>query len=258
VSDHADELALAIALADRADAITFPRFRAEDLDVETKDDATPVSEADRAAEQAIREHLERLRPGDAVLGEEYGDDGGSERRWIVDPIDGTKNYVGGVPVWATLVAFAEAEEVVVGVASAPALGRRWWASRDGGAWVHDRVNDETRRLRVSDVAELSDAEVGLAGGLEDWPRREALLAVADRVRRSRMFGDFWQYMLVAEGALEAAVDPAAALWDLAAVQIIVEEAGGRFTDLGGRRTADGGHALATNGHLHDSLLKLLA
>jgi histidinol-phosphatase len=258
VSDYADDLALAIALADRADAITLPRFRAEDLDVETKDDATPVSEADRAAEQAIREHLERLRPGDAIVGEEYGDDGSAERRWIVDPIDGTKNYVGGVPVWATLVALADGEEVVVGVVSAPALGRRWWASRGAGAWVNERITGETRRLHVSDVADMGEAEVGLGGGLEDWPHREALLAVADEVRRACMFGDFWQYMLLAEGALEAAVDPAAALWDLAAVQIVVEEAGGRFSDLTGRRTADGGHALATNGHLHDRLLSLLA
>jgi histidinol-phosphatase len=244
-----DDLALALALADVADAVTAPRFRAADLAVSTKPDLTPVTEADTACEEALRARLAVERPGDAVLGEEYGSTGSSAREWILDPIDGTKNYVRGVPVWATLVALRVSGEVTVGVVSAPALGRRWWASRGGGAFA-DGV-----RLSVSRVADLGDAFLSyssVGGWGERFPR------LAERVWRTRAFGDFWSYMLVAEGAVDLAAEPEVSLWDLAPLQVIVEEAGGRFTSLRGDRGPDGGSALASNGLLHDPALALLA
>jgi histidinol-phosphatase len=254
-----DDLALALELADACDAITTGRFGAGDLLVETKADATPVSEADTGAEEAVRERLAVARPDDAVLGEEYGSDEAATgaRRWIIDPIDGTKNYVRGIPVWATLLALEEGGEPRVAVVSAPALGRRWWASRGGGAFTRDAVlGGEVRPLRVSGVSDLGDAQLSFAG-LEEWRaigRLDAMLALAARCGRTRGLGDFWAYMLVAEGAIEIGLDPVVSLWDLAAPQLIVEEAGGRFTDLGGARTASGGDAIASNGVLHDDAL----
>ena len=245
-----DDLALALELADLADAITLERFGAADLAVETKPDLTPVTEADRAAEQVIRERLAVARPDDAVVGEEFGADAEGAQRWIVDPIDGTKNYVRGIPVWATLIAL----EDQVAVVSAPALGRRWWAARGQGSFA------DGRPIRVSAVAELADAQL-LWSGIEDWDatgRTDALLTLARRCWRSRGLGDFWQYMLVAEGAAEIALDPEVKIWDLAAPRLVVEEAGGRFTDLSGREGADGGSGIATNGLLHDAVLKILA
>jgi histidinol-phosphatase len=254
-----DDLALALELADVCDAITLERYGAADLAVETKADSTPVSEADTGAEEAVRERLSAVRPGDVVAGEEYGADeappGG--RRWIIDPIDGTKNYVRGIPVWATLLALEEAGELRVALVSAPALGRRWWAVRGGGAFTRDEVlGGEVRPMRVSGVSDLEDAQLSFAG-LEEWRaigRLDAMLALASRCGRTRGLGDFWAYMLVAEGAIEIGLDPVVSLWDLAAPQLIVEEAGGRFTDLGGVRTADGGDAIASNGVLHDAAL----
>jgi histidinol-phosphatase len=236
------ELDLALALADLADSITLPRFRSLDLQVDTKPDLSPVTEVDRAVERAIRERLAAARPAHGVLGEEYGsDDEGTGVRWILDPIDGTRNYLRGVPVWGTLIALEAGGEIVVGVASAPALGRRWWAARGTGAFA------DGCRIRVSEVGSLADAVVSDAGcdpRLRDcWHHRS--------------FGDFWQHMLVAEGAVEVAVDPEVSLWDLAAVQVIVEEAGGRFSDLTGRRRPDGGSGLSTNGLLHDEVLRRL-
>ena len=258
-----DDLALALELADACDAITLGRYGAADLAVETKADATPVSEADRSAEEAVRARLAEARPEDVVVGEEYGSGGWDparpgSRRWIIDPIDGTKNYVRGIPVWATLLALEESGEVSVAVVSAPALGRRWWASRGGGAFVRDGIagGAEPRRLRVSGVRELAGAQLSFAG-LDEWRetgRLGAMLALADRCSRARTLGDFWAYMLVAEGAIEIGLDPVVSLWDLAAPQLIVEEAGGRFTDLGGRRTPAGGDAIATNALLHDAAL----
>jgi histidinol-phosphatase len=262
-----DDLALALELADACDAITLERYGAADLAVETKADSTPVSEADTGAEEAVRERLSAVRPGDVVAGEEYGTEEAPPegRRWIIDPIDGTKNYVRGIPVWATLLALEEASELRVAVVSAPALGRRWWASRGGGAWVRDWARDwvrardgggDVRRLRVSSVGELGEAQLSFAG-LEEWRaigRLDAMLALASRCGRTRGLGDFWAYMLVAEGAIEIGLDPVVSLWDLAAPQLIVEEAGGRFTDLGGVRTANGGDAIASNGVLHDAAL----
>jgi histidinol-phosphatase len=258
-----DDLALALELADEADSITLARFRADDLVVETKPDLTPVTEADRNVEQVMRRRLASARPGDSVMGEEYGADQPSEngRRWIVDPIDGTKSYVRGVPVWATLLALEDQGSLTVGVVSAPALGRRWWASRGAGAFVRDGLDGGgPRPLRVSGVRELEDAQLCFAG-FEEWRdvgRLEALLALGERCWRTRGYGDFWQYMLVAEGVLEIGIDPEASLWDLAAPMLVVHEAGGRFTDLGGRPTADGGDGIATNGLVHEAALAFVS
>jgi histidinol-phosphatase len=257
-----EDLDLALELADAADSITLARFRAEDLVVETKPDLTPVSEADTAVERAMRDRLAAARPGDSIVGEEYGDSTSpdSSRRWILDPIDGTKNYFRGIPVWATLLALEEQGELTVGVVSAPALRRRWWASRGTGAFMDDGLSEVARPLRVSAIGELADAQLMLSG-LAAWQaagRLEAVIALVGRCWRTRDFGDFWSYMLLAEGTIEIAIDaPGVSLWDLAAMQLIVEEAGGRFTDLGGVRTADGGDAIATNGRLHDEALEIV-
>jgi histidinol-phosphatase len=256
-----ENLELALELADVADSITLARFRAADLVVETKPDLTPVSEADTAVERAVRSRLEQARPGDAVLGEEYGASEGSDggRRWIIDPIDGTKNYVRGIPVWATLLALQEGDRGTVGVVSAPALGRRWWAAQGAGAFGADGLSAEPRRLRVSAVRALEDAQL-LVSGFDGWEERgglEQLLSLSRRCWRTRGFGDFWTYMLVAEGVAEIGCEAIVSLWDLAAPQVIVEEAGGTFTDLGGVPTADGGDALATNGLLHEQALAIV-
>ena len=255
-----DDLSLALALADAADAVSLPRFGALDLQVETKPDHTPVSDADTATERAIRALLERRRPHDAIVGEEYGESGTGSRRWIIDPIDGTKNYVRGVPVWGTLIALMERDEVYVGVVSAPALGRRWWASRGQGAWL-SVFGDEPRHLHVSGVATLADASVAYSS-LHGWSQApggvDGLLALERRVWRTRGYGDFWQHAMVAEGVVDAAAEPEVSLWDLAALAVLVEEAGGRFTDLRGRRGPDGGSALSSNGTLHEVVLRTLS
>jgi len=254
-----DDLALALELADIADSITLERFLAADLRVETKPDLTPVTEADTAVERALRNHLEQARPNDAVLGEEYGDSGTGARRWIIDPIDGTKNFVRGIPVWATLIALQDGEAVTVAAVSAPALHRRWWAARGQGAYLEDATAAAPRRLRVSAVGELSDAQLSISG-FDEWEGQQRLDAALELIRRcwrTRGFGDFWDYVLVAEGVVDVAVQPIVALWDLAAPQLIVEEAGGRFTDLGGVVTAAGGDAVATNGLLHDAALEIV-
>ena len=255
-----DDLSLALALADAADAVSLPRFGALDLQVETKPDHTPVSDADTATERAIRALLKRRRPHDAIVGEEYGESGTGSRRWIVDPIDGTKNYVRGVPVWGTLIALMESDEVYVGVVSAPALGRRWWASRGQGAWL-SVFGDEPRHLHVSGVATLADASVAYSS-LHGWSQApggvDGLLALERRVWRTRGYGDFWQHAMVAEGVVDAAAEPEVSLWDLAPLVVLVEEAGGRFTDLHGRRGPAGGSALSSNGLLHDEILTTLS
>ena len=249
-----DDLALALELAGLADELTLARFLAEDLVVETKPDLTPVTEADRGVEKAVRRRLAAERPGDAVVGEEFGGDADSGRRWIIDPIDGTKNYVRGVPLWATLLALEVDGEIEVGVVSAPAIYRRWWARRGEGAFGSD--GRATRRLRVSAVSDLADAQL-CYGGLEDWlavGRLDDLLALGRRCWRTRGFGDILNYMLVAEGAVEIGSDPEAKVWDLAAPLIIVEEAGGKLTDLAGAPRADGGDGIASNGLVHDAAL----
>jgi histidinol-phosphatase len=234
--------------------VTLRRFRARDLRVETKPDLTPVSEADHAAEELVRDRLASARPGDAILGEELGTAGDSHRRWIVDPIDGTKNYVRGVPVWATLLALEEEGEMRVGVVSAPALGHTWWAVRGGGAF------GDGHPIGVSRVAAVEDAHLCYSD-FKWWGRyglQAEFEALAGRVWRTRGFGDFWSHILVAEGAADIAAEPVVALWDLAPLLVIVEEAGGRFTDLAGNRTAEGGSAVSTNGRIHDAVLQALA
>ncbi|MBA3561755.1 MAG: histidinol-phosphatase [Actinobacteria bacterium] len=235
------DLELALALADAADAISLPRFRTG-LAVETKPDLTPVTEADRAVESELRRLLSEQRPDDAILGEEEGVSGGGSRRWILDPIDGTRNYTRGVPIWATLVALEESGTVQAGVVSAPALERRWWAERGAGAFA------DGERLAVSAVARVEDAVLSFAyeDGVPD---------IASRAWHVRGFGDFWAHMLVAEGAVDGAVDAVGVSeWDLAAVQVIVEEAGGRFSDFSGASRIDGRGAISSNGLLHDELL----
>jgi histidinol-phosphatase len=256
-----EDLALALELADVADSITAARFGAADLVVETKPDLTPVSEADTAVERSLREQLAAVRADDAIVGEEYGasETPASGRRWIVDPIDGTKNYVRGIPVWATLLALQEGDRVTVGVVSAPALGRRWWAASGAGAFMSDAMGQEPRRLKVSAVRALEDAQLCISG-FDGWDENgglERLLSLARNCWRTRGFGDFWTYMLVAEGVAEIGCEAVVSLWDLAACQVIVEEAGGTFTDLSGVRTAEGGDALATNGLLHEQALALV-
>jgi histidinol-phosphatase len=253
----AEDLALAQRLADLADGITLSRFQAADLRVRRKPDATPVTDADTATEDALRAMLARRRPADAVLGEERGGELAA-RGWLLDPIDGTKNFSRGVPAWATLIALTEQGRPTVGMVSAPALGRRWWASLGGGAWVHDG-RGEPRRLSVSGVSELSDAYLSTTE-LSSWRERGALQRYLDLVARCwvvRAFGDFWQHVLVAEGAIDIGIDAEANSWDLAAVQLIVTEAGGRFSDLSGADRFDGGSGISSNGLLHDSALSLL-
>jgi histidinol-phosphatase len=257
-SDFTDDLRLAHVLADDADSLTTARFKALDLHVMTKPDLTPVTDADEAVEAGIRRTLSRARPRDAVLGEESGSTGHSQRRWIVDPIDGTKNYVRGVPVWATLIALAVDDEVVAGVVSAPQLNRRWWAMKDGGAWTGKSLL-RAAPCQVSDVSRIEDASLSYSS-LSGWDERERLddfLSLSRRCWRTRAYGDFWSYMLLAEGAVDIAAEPELELYDMAALDIIVREAGGIFTSLDGTPGPDGGDALATNGKLHDQALAFL-
>ena len=271
-NDLNDDLALALHLADIADAISLPRFGAVDLQVRAKPDLTPVSDADTAVERALRAVLAAQRPQDAVLGEEYGDsvtgDGGgvgadsgadqgtARRRWVIDPIDGTKNFVRGVPVWATLIALLDGETFTVGVVSAPALARRWWAAAGRGAFTRFADNP-TRPCRVSQVGELADASLSFSE-MSEWRASDvpdglgdAFAAVSDACWRTRAYGDFYSYVLVAEGAVDIAAEPDLNLWDLAALVPIVTEAGGRMTDVQGQPSgALTTSALATNGLLH--------
>jgi histidinol-phosphatase len=253
------DLALALRLADEADAITTTRFLAGDLLVEAKPDLTPVTDADRAVEQAIRAAIGEERPADAFLGEEYGVTGSGPRQWVIDPIDGTKNFVRGVPVWATLIALQNDGRPVVGVVSAPALGRRWWASTGAGAWAGGALQ-RLRRCEVSRVSALSDASLSYSShsGWQERHHLDGFIDLLDAAWRTRAYGDFWSHILVAEGAVDAAFEPEVSLWDLAALAVIVTEAGGRFTDLSGVERADGGSAVSSNGLLHDAVLAALA
>jgi histidinol-phosphatase len=258
MAGYDDDLRFAHVLANAADDITMRRFRALDLRVESKPDLTPVTDADVAAEESLRHVLSRARPRDAVLGEESGMTGVGKRCWVLDPIDGTKNFVRGVPVWATLIGLMVSGDVTVGVVSAPALGRRWWAARDGGAWT-GRSLTKASACRVSEVASLQDASLSYSGlsGWERHGRLDGFLDLARSVWRTRAYGDFWSHVLVAEGAVDVSAEPEVSLWDLAALQVIVEEAGGTFTDLTGKPTPDGGSAVCTNGRLHGEVLDLL-
>jgi histidinol-phosphatase len=250
-----EDMRLAHVLADQADSISLDRFRAQDLKVDTKPDLTPVTDADRAVEEQLRITLSRARTRDAVMGEEFGTTGHGPRRWVLDPIDGTKNFVRGVPVWATLISLFDGDEPVVGLVSAPALNKRWWAAKDVGAWTGRRLESATR-CRVSEVTDLADASLSYSS-LSGWEERGALDGFLDLTRsvwRTRAYGDFWSYCLLAEGAVDIACEPEVSIWDLAALDVIVREAGGRFTDLSGAQGPAGGSALATNGALHDAAL----
>ncbi len=256
--DRTDDLALALALADAADEISRARFGATDLRIETKPDLTPVTDADRAVERAIRDRLDVDRPDDAVSGEEFGSQGAGARRWVLDPIDGTKNFVRGVPVWATLIALLDGDEPVLGVASAPALGRRWWAARGQGAWVA-ALGAPARRIHVSGVRQLSDASLSYSspGGWQTLGRQDRFAQLLDACWRTRAYGDFWSYLLVAEGAVDLATEAELSLWDMAALAPIVVEAGGRFTGLDGVDGVHAGNAAASNGLLHEALLSFV-
>ena len=256
--DLAADLAFALELAELADAITLDRFRATDLRIDTKPDRTPVTDADRAVERAIRERLATHEPDDAVLGEEFGGIARGGRQWILDPIDGTTNFLRGLPIWATLIALAVDGEPVVGVASAPALGRRWWANTGGGAWTSDRGRAATP-IRTSGIRSLGDAFVSY-NSLQGWDRAGALdglLALSRQCWRTRALGDFWSYVLVAEGQLDIAAEHDLQVYDLAALVPILTEAGGRFSSLDGEPGPWHGTALATNGLLHEAVLGVI-
>jgi histidinol-phosphatase len=292
-----DDLALAHALADLADAITLDRYQAQDLVITNKPDNTPVTDADRAVETAIREALATHRESDGLVGEEFGSDKGSSGRyWVIDPIDGTKNFMRGVPTWATLIALVEVdasgkEEVIVGIASAPALARRWAAAKGHGATVRfnsgesdfalgdtsgddfvysnsdsDLVNHGSstpslslapneKKISVSKVSALSDASISYSDFVGWGDRLEPFQRMLAAAWRTRGIGDFWSHMLVAEGAVDVAVEPSLALWDMAALDIIVREAGGIFTNITGENGPFGGSGVSTNGVLHSAVIK---
>ena len=271
-NDLQDDLALAHALADLADAITLDRYQAQDLVITNKPDNTPVTDADRAVETAIREALATHRPTDGLVGEEFGSDKGvSGRYWVIDPIDGTKNFMRGVPTWATLIALVSVstsgeEEVVVGIASAPALARRWSAAKGHGAFVrfNSGNNDELledfdsasidKKMSVSKVKELSDASISYSDFVGWGDRLEPFQKMLANAWRSRGIGDFWSHMLVAEGAVDVAIEPSLAVWDMAALDIIVREAGGTFTNTAGQNGPFGGSGVSTNGLLHNAVI----
>ena len=270
--DLTDDLALAHALADLADAISLDRYQAQDLVVINKPDNTPVTDADRAVETAIREALATHRHTDGLVGEEFGSDKGtSGRYWVIDPIDGTKNFMRGVPTWATLIALVQvdssgAEEVVVGIASAPALARRWSAAKGHGAFVRfnsgnvDDVSEEfdstsrEKKISVSKVSALSDASISYSDFVGWGDRLESFQKMLATAWRTRGIGDFWSHMLVAEGAVDVAIEPKLAVWDMAALDIIVREAGGIFTNTAGQNGPFGGSGVSTNGLLHNAVI----
>lgn len=249
------DLQLALKLAAAADQIALARFRALDLRVETKPDRTPVTDADRAVETKLREMLAVERPADGIIGEEFANDSGaSDRSWIIDPIDGTANFLRGVPVWATLIGLRVAGEIAVGVVSAPAMGRRWWAEI-GGECATLEIDGTERRLGVSAVAELEAASVSY-NNLQMWDQAgltEPLIELSRKVWRTRAYGDFWSYMLLAEGALDVVAEHDLKIYDIAALVPIVRQAGGKFSDLNGPLTANSSSVLATNGRLHDQV-----
>jgi histidinol-phosphatase len=259
---HGDDLTLAHRLADAADAITLKRFQALDLMVTTKPDNTPVTDADKSSEEAIRALLHAHRPDDGIVGEEFGNEGIEKNRyWVIDPIDGTKNFLRGVPTWATLIALIErlpdgSQQTVVSVVSAPALFRRWSAHLGGGAFV--RVNQEnSKRIYVSEVSKIEDASISYSDFAGWGSMLEPFRNLLAQAWRTRGYGDFWSHMLVAEGALEAAVEPVLELWDMAALDLIVTEAGGVFSNTSGIPGPHGGNGLSTNAALHSYIVEQL-
>lgn len=254
----ADDLAVALVLAAEADLVAIDRYRAQDLDVQLKPDRSQVTDADTRVERIIREHLAEARPDDSILGEEFGSDGSSNRQWIVDPIDGTSNFVRGVPIWGALISLVIDGVPEVGVVSAPALGRRWWAATGHGAWLQQE-GLEPRRLHVSGIADLAEASLSY-NSLKHWDqygRLDQLVALSRDVDRTRAYGDLWSYMLLAEGAIDIAGEFDVKPWDIAALMPIVREAGGRVTDADGADALDTLSVIATNGLLHDAVLAYL-
>lgn len=257
-ADLTDDLALALRLADAADAVAMQRFDAADLRIDTKPDRTHVTEADLATERAIRQILDAERPADAILGEEYGSSGDTSRRWVIDPIDGTHNYMRGIPVWATLIALTVDGVPTVGVVSQPAIGRRWWAATGHGAWTTTATGD-TRRIHVSGVDDLAASSISFQS-IEQWDDVELLPTLerlARAVWRDRAYGDALPYMWLAEGRLELVAEFGVKEYDIAAIAPIVREAGGTFTAYDGTDRLDAESSLATNGVLHDAFLSLL-
>jgi histidinol-phosphatase len=251
MTDFAADLELAMRMADAADAISLERFRAQDLKVETKPDASPVTDADRAVELELKRMLAAERPDDAIIGEEFGNSGSSNRTWIIDPIDGTANFMRGVPVWGALIALAIDGKPTVGVVSAPALGRRWWAAPGVGAHTRD-VDGTSRSLGVSGVSELQHASLSY-NNLQLWDRAgylSQLVELSRKVWRTRAYGDFFSYMLLAEGSVDIVAEHDLKIYDIAALVPIVEQAGGQLTAIDGPLTAETSSTLATNGRLH--------
>lgn len=255
-STHSAELAFALTLADIADEISLARYRALDLVVTTKPDNSPVTDADKAVERAIIDAIAAKYPSDGVVGEEFGTSGSKDRYWVIDPIDGTKNFLRGVPTWATLIALVENEQVVASVVSCPALYRRWYATAGGGAFVVEG-NSPARELAVSKVSVIKDSSIAYSD-FQGWgSRRTNFEKLLDSAWRTRGLGDFWSHMLVAEGAVDVAIEPSLALWDMAALDLIVREAGGRFTSLDGVDGPFGPNAISTNGALHGAILEAI-
>lgn len=245
------DLELALELADIADAISLERFRALDLHVESKPDRSPVTDADRSVEQALKDLLAAKAPNDALIGEEYGNTGSASRTWIIDPIDGTANYLRGVPVWATLIALAIDGKPVLSVVSAPAMGRRWWAAPEIGVFTKN-IDGSTREIKVSAIAELENASLSY-NNLQLWDQAgmmPQLTELSRNIWRTRAYGDFWSYMLLAEGSVDIVAEHDLKIYDIAALVPIVEQAGGKFTALEGPLTAETSSVLATNGKLH--------
>ncbi len=252
------DLELAHRLADLADQITMDRFQAADLTVTTKPDMSPVSDADQAVERAIRAEVEKVNPTDAVIGEEYGTTGNSQRLWVIDPIDGTKNYVRGVPVWATLISLIEDGESVLGFVSAPALSRRWWATAGNGAFTQFQ-KQTAKQIQVSKISALKDAFFGYSS-LDEWievEKSKQFQELNNSVWRTRGIGDFWTHLMVAEGVIDCSADPILNLWDLASLVVIVQEAGGQVSTISGENPLQGSNLVASNGLLHEAVLEKL-
>jgi len=258
-SDFAADLALAQRLADQADRISLARFRALDLKVDTKPDRSPVTDADRAVEEAIKGILAQERPADGVIGEEFGNSGSVDRKWIIDPIDGTANYLRGVPVWASLIALSINQKPVLSVVSAPALGRRWWAAPGVGAFTSD-IDGSVRALKVSGISDLENASLSY-NNLQLWDSYgylNELMGLSRQVWRTRAYGDFLSYMYLAEGSVDIVAEHDLKIYDIAALVPVIELAGGQFSAIDGVLTEDTTSVLATNGKLHRAVQSSLS
>ena len=262
-SAYLDDLAFAHRLADIADAITLDRYQAQDLAISTKPDNTPVTDADRSTEQAITAAIAKERAQDGIVGEEFGNSKESAQRyWVIDPIDGTKNFMRGVPTWATLIGLVERssdgkESVVVGVVSAPALSRRWFASKGSGAYVIF-ADGAPKKISVSKVNSISDSSIAYSDFIGWNEKISSFRKLLDSAWRTRGYGDFWSHMLVAEGAVDVAIEPSLALWDMAALDVIVREAGGQFSGTNGISGPFQKSGLSTNGTLHTKIVEALS